>query len=343
MADLEFRDPAFLLLALLVPFAFWLANRRPSVLRYSSLRIPDSAPKSIKSRFAILPAVLMSLALLLFSVAMAGPRTPDAETKVSRDGIAIMMVIDHSSSMQARDLVKDDYSVDRLSVVKDVFRQFVLGGDGAPGDGRPDDAVGLIAFAGYADSLCPLTLDHGNLTTVVDDLEIVSTRQDDGTAIGDGLALAVERLRRSKAKSKVAILLTDGVSNAGAIDPKQAAEVADATGVKVYCIGAGTQGSAPFPSVNPFSGRRELRLMDVEIDEKTLQMIADKTNGKYFRATDREALAAIYAEIDRLERTEVTEQRYLQYNEHYRLFLIAGLLLMGIAITSKSSLFGALP
>ena len=343
MGDIQFRDPAFLLLGLLAPLVFWLATRNPSLIRYSSLSIPDAAPRSLRVRFAKLPAALMALVVLLVAIAIAGPRTPNEETKVSREGIAIMMVVDHSSSMQGRDLVKDDYSVDRLSVVKDVFRQFVLGEGDQAGKGRPDDTIGLIAFAGYADSLCPLTLDHGNLTTMAEDLETASTRDEDGTAIGDGLALAVERLRRSKAKSKIAILLTDGVHNAGVIEPKQAAEVAAASGVKVYCIGAGTNGRAPFPTVNPFSGRTELRLVDVDLDEETLKLIAAETGGRYFRATDREALANVYAEIDELERTKVTELRYLQYDEHYGSFLLASLLMLGIAATSKASFLRTLP
>lgn len=348
MSNIEFRDPAFLLLALLAPLAYWLATRSHSQIRYSSLSIVDVAPGSMRVRLSIVPAILMGVSVLLISIALAGPRTPDAETKVSREGIAIMMVVDHSGSMQARDLVKDDYSVDRLTVVKDVFREFVLGesqqsGKGQSGGGRPDDTIGLIAFAGYADSLCPLTLDHGNLTAMADELEIVSTQDEDGTAIGDGLALAVERLRRSKAKSKVAILLTDGVQNAGIIDPKQAAQVAAASDVKVYCIGTGTQGRAPFPTTNPFSGRPELRMIEVEIDEDTLKMIAEKTGGQYFRATDREALTQVYAEIDALERTEVTEYRYLQYDDHFQSFLLAGLLLIGLSVTSKASLFRTVP
>lgn len=343
MVDFEFRDPAFLLLGLLAPLGYLFAARTGSRIRYSALEIPDSAPRSLRTRLIKLPAVLIGVAVLLAAIAIAGPRTPDAETKVSREGIAMMMVVDHSGSMQARDLVKDDYSVDRLSVVKDVFRQFVLGDGESAGKGRPDDSIGLVAFAGYADSLCPLTLDHGNLTTMVEDLQIVTTRAEDGTAIGDGLALAVERLRRSDARSKVAILLTDGVHNAGVVDPKQAAEVAEASGVKVYCIGAGTQGRAPFPVQDPFTGRSELRLFDVELDEETLQMIAQTTGGRYFRATDRESLSQIYAEIDQLERTKVTEYRYLQYNEHYQPFLIAALLLIGVATTSKATLFRTLP
>lgn len=343
MSEIELRDPAFLLLALLAPVAYWIANQRPATIRYSSLVIPDAGPRSLRVRFSALPSILMGLAVLLIAIALAGPRTPDAETKVSREGIAIMMVMDHSGSMQARDLVKDDYSVDRLSVVKDVFREFVLGDENTAGKGRPDDAIGLIAFAGYADSLCPLTLDHGNLTTMVEDLEIVTIRDEDGTAIGDGLALAVERLRRSDAKSKVAILLTDGVNNAGVVDPKQAADVAAASGVKVYCIGAGTQGRAPFPVRDPFTGRIELQLFDVELDEDTLKSIAETTGGRYFRATDRDSLAQVYAEIDALERTKVTELRYLQYDELYQSFLLVGLLLIGLSATSKSSLFRTLP
>jgi Ca-activated chloride channel family protein len=343
MGDLEFRDPAFLLLGLLAPLVYWLASRNPSLIRYSSLSIPDAAPRSLRGRLVQLPAALTALVVPLIAIAIAGPRTPNEETRVSRDGIAIMMVIDHSSSMQGRDLVKDDYSVDRLSVVKDVFRQFVLGEGDRAGQGRPDDAIGLIAFAGYADSLCPLTLDHGNLTAMAEDLETASTRDEDGTAIGDGLALAVERLRRSTAKSKVAILLTDGVHNAGVIEPKQAAEVAAASGVKVYCIGAGTKGRAPFPTTNAFTGRTELRLVEVDLDEETLKMIAETTGGRYFRATDREALADVYAEIGDLERTKVTELRYLQYDEHYQSFVLAGLLLMGIAATSRASWLRTLP
>ncbi len=337
----EFRDPLFLLVALAAPFVFWAASRSTSAVRYSSLSLADRAPRSWRARLSKLPAVLMAIAVASLAVALAGPRTPDAETKVSREGIAIMMVVDRSGSMQARDLVKDDLSVDRLAVVKDVFQEFVLGGDA--GRGRPDDAIGLVTFAGYADSLCPLTLDHGNLVTMVADLEIVKRRDEDGTALGDGLALAIERLRRSEAKSKIAILLTDGVNNTGSIAPDQAAELAVTQGIKVYCIGAGTEGLAPFPAVDPFSGRQVLRRTYVEIDEETLKEIANQTGGRYFRATDRDGLAEIYAEIDRLERTKVTEIQYLQYTEHYVMFVVAALTLMALATLTGATLFRSLP
>lgn len=350
---MEFRDPLLLLIALIAPAMFVVASRSASAVRYSSLSIPERSPRSWRVRLAKLPAVLTGLAIVSLAVALAGPRTPDAQTKVSREGIAIMMVVDRSGSMNARDLVKDDLSIDRLAVVKDVFRQFVLGSSErspafpisrASGTaGRPDDMIGLVAFAGYADSLCPLTLDHGSLVSMVDDLEIVRTRGEDGTALGDGLALAVERLRQSKAKSKVAILLTDGVNNTGAIDPPRAAELAASQNIKVYCIGAGTDGLAPVPGIDPFSGRQILRPMPVEIDEETLKAIADKTGGRYFRATDREGLAEIYAEIGRLERTEVTEVRYLQYTEHYVSFVLAGMGLMAAAAVANGSVFRKLP
>jgi Ca-activated chloride channel family protein len=343
MNSWDFRDPLFLLVALAAPLVFMVASRSKSVVRYSSLTIAEHAPRPLRVRFSKFPAVLIAGAIVALAIALAGPRTPNTETKVSREGIAVMMVVDRSGSMRARDLVKDDYSVDRLTVVKNVFKQFVLGGEGGAGKGRPDDTIGLIAFAGYADSLCPLTLDHGNLTTIVEDLEIVKRRDEDGTAIGDGLALAVERLRRSTAKSKVAILLTDGVNNAGAIDPARAAELAAAHNIKVYCIGAGTDGMAPFPAVDPFTGRETLQSTIVEIDEDTLQDIADKTGGKYFRATDIDGLSEVYAEIDRLERTKITEFRYLQYTEHYVSFVVVGLSCLAFAAIADGTVFRTLP
>jgi Ca-activated chloride channel family protein len=337
----EFRDPWFLLVALAAPLVFWLATRNPATVRYSSLVILDSTPRTLRARLAKLPAVLLALSVIILAIALAGPRTPDAETRVSREGIAIMMVIDRSSSMNARDLVPENLEINRLTVVKDVFRCFVLGDKGV-GEGRKDDTVGLVAFARYADSLCPLTLDHGNLATLVDDLEIVQERAEDGTAIGDGLALAVERLRRNQAKSRIAILLTDGVNNAGVIDPRQAADLAASHDIKVYCIGAGTEGFAPVPAVT-FFGRRTFRRMYVEIDEETLRAVADKTGGRYYRATDEEALARIYQEIDQLERTKVTEFRYLQYHEHYAGFVLAGLGLIGVASILNGTVLRRIP
>jgi Ca-activated chloride channel homolog len=228
--------------------------------------------------------------------------------------------------------VEDDLSVDRLAVVKQVFRDFIAGG--RFGEGRTDDLVGLIAFARYADSLCPLTLDHGNLLTILEDLEIVTEREEDGTAVGEGLALAVERLREHPATSKVVILLTDGVNNVGDIDPLQAADLAIANGIKVYSIGAGKTGYAPFPVQAP-GGRTVLRRASVKIDERTLQAVAERTGGRYFHATNAEGLSAVVKEIGELERSEITEIRYLEYSEHY-----AGFVSMALLFLASSTLLG---
>lgn len=339
MFDWEFRDPWFLLLLPLVPLVFWLASRSRSLLSYSTLSLFRDG-QTLRTRLAKLPALLLSLATLAMVVALARPRTPQRETKVSREGIAIMMAVDLSSSMNARDLVEEDRSVNRLEVVKEVFSRFVLGGEGMPG--RPDDLIGLVTFAGYADSVCPLTLDHGNLTTIVSDLRIVNRESEDGTAMGDGLGLAVERLRRSKAKSKIAILLTDGVTTAGVIPPLKAAELAANQDIRVYCIGAGTNGTAPVPGRDVF-GRTGLIRQRVEIDEETLEKIAEETHGEYYRAVNRDALGEIYETIDELERVEVSEIRFLQHTEHFGYFVLAAIGLIGVAMVLNGSVFRKLP
>ncbi len=337
-----FGDPWFLTLLVLAPLVFLLATRPTSLLGFSSSQLIAHTKRSWRQRLSVLPATLLAAAFVLLVIALARPRTPQRETRITRDGIAIMMVVDLSSSMNARDMVEEDRSINRLDVVKKVFVDFVLGSDHAAGKGRPDDLVGMVTFAGFADSICPLTLDHGNLVNMVKDLSIVTQRNEDGTALGDGLGLAVERLRRSKAKSRVAILLTDGVANAGVIAPAKAAQLAAENDIKVYCIGVGTQGMAPVPTTDIF-GRARLMAQPVRIDEKTLREIADKTAGKYFRAVDEDTLASIYREIDTLERTEVTEVKYLQYREHFHYFVTAGLGLIAAALVLNGSLFRRLP
>ena len=340
MAEWEFRDPAFVMLALAAPLVYLLAARLPGSVTYPSLAIVDRAPRSWRIRLAFLPAAVLALATALLAVALAGPRSGDATTRVHREGIAIVMVVDRSGSMQARDFVEGDASVDRLQAVKRVFRDFVRGSGDRPG--RPDDLIGLVGFARYADRLCPLTLDHGNLLAILDQLEIVTDRKEDGTAIGEGLALAVERLRRHPARSKVVILLTDGVSNAGDVLPEQAADLARQLGIRVYTIGAGSTGYAPVPVVGP-GGRTYLQRARVEIDEDTLRVIADRTGGRYFHATDADALAEVVAEIGRLERSEIGEVRYLQYTEHYAGFVGGALVLIGLSALLGSTFLRRLP
>ncbi len=338
--DWELRDPLFLIVAALAPLVYWLAARMPAVLIYSSLALVDVAPRSPRARFAKLPALLLAAATLALAIALAGPRTGSATSRIHREGIGIVMVVDRSGSMQARDFVREDTSISRLDVVKDVFRAFVAG-EGGTG-GRPDDLVGLVVFARYADGLSPLTLDHGNLLSIFADVEIVTEQSEDGTAIGEGLALAVERLRGVEVSSKIALLLTDGVSNVGDIDPLQAADLAAQHGIKVYTIGAGTTGLAPVPVQVP-GGRTVLRRAYVEIDEETLRQIAQRTGGRYFHAADANGLTEVIEEIDRLERSEVTEVRYLTYEYHYAEWVGVGLLLMVSAAILSGTVLRRLP
>ena len=338
--ELEMRTPVFLLLALLAPVVYFLANALPGALTYSSLKAADAAPRSLRVRLAFLPAALLAVATVCLAVAMAGPRTGDATTKVKREGIAIMLVVDRSGSMDARDFVEGDYSQSRLDAVKRALRAFVLG-EGTDTGGRPNDLIGAVAFGTFADGICPLTLDHGNLMNIIDDLEVAQERSEAATAIGEGLALAVERLRSHPARSKVVVLLTDGDNNAGEIEPLQAAELAASLGIKVYTIGAGKDGVAPMP-VN-VGGQVVLRPMRVSIDEATLKDISERTDGRYFNAQDADGLVKTYQSIDRLERTEVTEVRYLQYREHYPLFVGLALVLVALSAVGGSTVLRRLP
>jgi Ca-activated chloride channel family protein len=333
MSGLEFRDPVFLLLLILAPFIYLLAHRSPAVVRFSSLDLLEATPRSWRTRMLPLPPLMLALAWAVLTIAMAGPRTGEANTRVYREGIAMVLVVDRSGSMNARDFVAEDQSIDRLAAVKAVLARF-LGAEGG-GQGRPDDLVGLVTFARYADSVAPLTLDHTNLIAILEDISIVTNPDEDGTAVGEGLALAVERLHRQKAASKVIILLTDGVSNVGDISPDQAAELAAANNIQIYAIGAGRTGYAPFPV--EWRGQRVLRQVFVELDERTLEAIAERTGGHYFHAENADALEEIYREIDSLERSEIVEVRFMQYEEHYAAFAISGfalLLLSGIATRS---------
>jgi len=337
----EFREPMLLLAALLAVPVFLLARRSPGRIIFSSFRALPRDGRSLRASLAWLPDALLALAVVALAVALAGPRIGERASKIEREGIAIMLIVDRSGSMQALDMATEDEERTRLDAVKAVFEQFVLGGDGLAG--RPDDAIGLVSFAGYADTSCPLTLDHDSLIAIARKLEIVTQRDEDGTAIGDGLGLAVERLRESKARSRVAVLLTDGVNNAGTETPLAAAELAKTQGVRVYTVGAGTDGLAPVRVKDPFTGESVLRPIRVEIDEETLRGIADRTGGQYFRATDGDGLRAVYQEIDRLERTRITEERWREYDEHYALALACGLLLAAGAWLARGAVFPRLP
>ncbi len=315
-----FHSPWYLLLLLLLPILAWmlLAPRRRGAVRFSSLKLAGQLTPTVRQRLAWLPAALTLAAILFAIVGLARPREGRQQTVSQSEGIAIEMVVDRSGSMQAMDFKIAGEHVDRLTAIKKVAGKFVMGEEEL--DGRFNDLVGLITFAGYADGVTPPTLDHTYLVAQLNQAQIVTSRSEDGTAIGDAMSLAVEKLnaldarQAEKVKSKVIILLTDGENNAGTLEPIQAAELAQSMGIKVYTIGVGTKGEAPVPVTDIF-GRQQVQWMQVNIDEDTLQKVAELTGGKYFRATDTDSLEKIYDEIDQLEKTKVEATHYVDYRE----------------------------
>lgn len=311
-------------LLVLLPLIWWrwLVRQPHSAVRFSSISWLKHQGGSfrVKSRHILPMLRTMSVGLLI--VCLARPQKGNEETRIFSEGVAIQMVVDRSSSMQAMDFNVGGRPVDRLTAVKKVFEEFVMGDEGL--GGRPDDLIGMVTFAGYADGQCPLTLDHAYLVSTLSQIEIVGERSEDGTAIGDAIALAVLRLgdldrkrgvlEANKIKSKIIILLTDGESNRGEIPPAKAAELAATDGIKIYTIGAGTTGIAQIPVPGPF-GDTVLQRIRVTVDEETLKQIASTTGGRFWRATDTDSLREIYAEIDLLEKTETEEKRYMQYAE----------------------------
>lgn len=316
-----FFSPWYFLLLLLLPLFAWrlFAKRNHRSIRFTSVAVASRIRPTLRQRLLWLPKLLTLLAILFLIVGLARPREGREKTIVDSEGIAIEMVVDRSGSMRALDFKIDGENVDRLTAIKNVAEKFVIGQDQL--DGRFSDLVGLITFAGYADGVTPPTLDHQFLLSSLNKTKIVETRGEDGTAIGDAIALAVEKLNAlddrqdEKVKSKVIILLTDGENTAGELEPVAAAEVAQTMGIKVYTIGVGTKGRAPYPVQDAFSGRIVTHMMQVNIDEATLKEVAEATGGKYFRATNTDSLLAIYKEIDELEKTKVESQNYVDYRE----------------------------
>ena len=338
----DFAQPWFLLALVLVVPAVWWSRRSSGRVVFSSLRALPAGGHTWRTRIAWLPDALLGLAVAALVIALTGPRAGDKNSRVRREGIAIALAVDVSGSMRALDLSAKNKELTRLDAVKSVFEQFVTGGSGL--DGRPDDAIGLVAFARYADTRSPLTLDHGNLITAARQLDF-APEGEDGTAIGAGLELAVTRLAEFKPKEKVGrivILLTDGESNVHDIDEDTAIDDAVKAGVKVYTIGAGTNGIAPI-RVPRGDGSSDLMQIQVSIDETTLRKIADKTGGQYFRATDSASLSRIYAQIDKLERATIEEERFLEYHLYYGYFVAAAMALVVLALALRGSILRRLP
>lgn len=317
LENIEFAHPQFFWLLLLLPLAvLWYAFKRKQespTLRISSIK--GFAGSSLLPRLKPLLFAFRLMALAAIIVAMARPQTEDISTRTkTTKGIDIVMAIDVSSSMLARDLKPN-----RLSALKEVAADFIRK--------RPNDRIGLVAYAGESYTKTPITSDKGIVLNAL--REITYGQLNDGTAIGMGLATSVNRLKESKAISKVIILLTDGVNNSGFIEPKTAADLAVEFDIKTYTIGLGTNGNALSPIAYNPDGSFRYGMRQVEIDEQLLQDIAKATGGQYFRATDNEKLEAIYDEINKLEKTEIEEFKYYRYEEKFRSWvLLAGTLLL---------------
>ena len=326
----EFANPQFLYLLLLVPgFIVWYIfrhSRSIPEIQLSSTEVFENTRRSLRSYLYHGLFALRMLAIALLIVAFSRPQTNLSRQDVSVEGIDIVMALDVSGSMLAQDLKPD-----RLEAAKSVALDFF--------NGRPNDRVGLVVFSGEAFTQCPLTTDHAVISNMFKDIH--SGMIEDGTAIGDGLATAVNRLRESQAISKVIILLTDGNNNTGSLDPVSAAEIAKLYGIRIYTIGVGTYGTAPYPVQTPFG--IQYQNMEVTIDEDLLRQVANMTNGKYFRATSNQKLEQIYKEIDQLEKSKIDVTEFRKKHEEYLSLAVFALLFFTLEIIMRNTVFRRVP
>lgn len=319
----------FFLLLLLLPMIGWYVWKQHSAhatLQISSLRFFSLGRKSRKTYIRHAPFVLRILALIMIITALARPQSTNQLQNVSTEGIDIMVSLDISSSMQAM-----DFTPNRLEAAKEVAIEFIKG--------RPNDRMGLVIFAAESFTQCPLTLDHNVLTNLFRDVRIGML--EDGTAIGMGLATAVNRIKDSDAKSKVIILLSDGENNRGQIAPLTAAEIARTFGIRVYTIGVGTIGTAPVP-INTVFGQ-QVQDVEVRIDEAMLTEVAEITGGRYFRATDKSALEAVYEEIDQMEKNKIQVQEYTRHSEEFLPYVLLALLFLLMEMALRNTVLRTLP
>ena len=325
---MQFLNPYILLVACIVPLLliyYILVGRRRATLIVSSTQGP--APRTLRYYLRHVPIVLRLLAISAMVIALARPVIVHHESETTTEGVDIVLAMDISGSMLAR-----DFTPDRLSASKRLATEFVAE--------RTGDRLSVVAFAGEAFTQCPLTADQAAVGTMLSRLR--SGVVEDGTAIGNGLATAINRLRESGAKSKVVVLLTDGVNNRGQISPIMAAEIARDLGIKVYTIGVGSRDKAPMPAIDPF-GNQTFVMADVEIDEELLRNIASTTSGRYFRANDNEALRNIYQQINELEKSEVQVTHYTSYDELFGRWLLLALLLLALEFIVARVILNRLP
>ncbi len=312
---MEFAAPQWLFLLALLPLWGgwqWWRTRRAGGLRYSNTDAAFSGPRGWRAYIAAMPVVVRMAALVLAILALARPQVRDTTQARYAEGVDIVLVLDTSTSMRA-----EDFRPNRFEAAREVAAEFV--------QGRVSDRIGLIVFAGKAYTQTPLTLDYPFLLAMLDEVKVGDI--EDGTAIGTALATAVNRLKDTAAESKVIILLTDGQNNRGEVDPVTAADVAATLGVRIYAIGVGTYGEAPYVVNNPFGGSRR-QMIPVEIDEDMLRSVSGNTGGQYFRATSTDALRNIYAQISELETTKVETLIYTEYEDRYAIYLWPALLLL---------------
>ena len=312
-------------------------RQRRSATIFSTVSDLQGIPLSFAARVKKFMPTLFYLSVASMIVALARPQMGARETRIIGNGVSIVMCVDKSGSMEARDFEINGKPVSRLKAVKKVFKDFVVGSDEFKG--RQNDLVGLIAFGGFVDSICPLTLDHESLVALLDDVKtptpiydsrgaVIRTRvidEESGTAIGDALAAAVERLKESKNKTKIVVLLSDGMQTTGALSPEDGVKIAQAYGVKVYTIGVGSSEPVPFPSYLP-NGDVIMSMQQMDFNPETLQTIAQATNGRYFFAGDSDSLKHVCEEIDRLEKTRFDAGTYAEYRDIYLPFALLGIL-----------------
>ncbi|MBK5286614.1 MAG: VWA domain-containing protein [Bacteroidia bacterium] len=327
---MTYAHPYFFWLLVLIPllaaFYFFFLNRKKPVIHFSSFAVLTGVRKTLRQRFLHLPMILRLLAVSVFIIAMARPQSTSKSQSINSEGIDIVLCMDISGSMLA-----EDFKPNRIEAGKKVALDFI--------EGRENDRIGLVIFSGESFTQCPITTDHAVIKNLFK--SVTTGLLNDGTAIGEGLATAVSRIKDSKAKSKVVILLTDGVNNAGSIAPATAGEIAKTFGIKVYTIGIGTNGTAPYPVKTPFG--IQYQNMEVQIDEDILRQIANETGGKYFRATDNNKLKQIYAEIDRMEKTVIEVTEFRRKGEEFLPWVIAGLLLLFAEGFSRFTFLKSIP
>lgn len=326
---MEFANPEYFWLLLIIPvmvaYKVFVTNKRKPSIAYSDTS-SFVGSKSWKVRLRELPFFLRLVVIALITIVIARPQTTEGEEKVTTEGIDIVLAMDVSTSMLAEDLKPN-----RIKAAKQTAEEFI--------DNRPNDRIGLVVFAGQSFTQSPITVDH----TILKDLlsKLKTGIMEDGTAIGMGLATSVSRLKDSKAKSRVIILLTDGDNNAGSVSPETAAEIAQSFGIRVYTIAVGTKGKAPYPVQTPFGQRTQM--VEVKINEELLTKIAEITDGRYFRATDTESLSKIYETIDELEKTKIDVAYFSNYNEEFYPYAMAAIGLLFLELLLRFTIFRKIP